>query len=365
MIRFKADARSLGGVGIAIAAGIGLWLFVRAGEVHTSDARVRAGMVTVSSDVAGRIVELAVAAGDRVKAGDVLARLDDREVGLSIGALALEIKSLEAEVEREKLRAGMSKAIGGNRVDAREAELAAARADLAAAATRLATAEAEFRRAAMLKRSGLVSEAAMDRSTSQLATARQDEARARAEVAAREADIGEARAEAGEPAVISQNIEALSLRAHALRQQLALKKDERGRHVIVSPVDGVIDEVFADAGEYVSPGARIALAHDPAHVWIEANIKETEIGKVGRGAEVQVRLDASRGTCPGRVERIGESATAEFALIPNANPTGVFTKITQRVPVRVSVDAACKGLRPGGMARLTIRAHDNARAYDR
>jgi membrane fusion protein (multidrug efflux system) len=134
------------------------------------------------------------------------------------------------------------------------------------------------------------------------------------------------------------------------------------QHRIISPVTGVIDEVFADEGEYVIPGARIALAHDPSDLWIEANIKETEIARVPVGAAVEVRLDASSGqACSGRIERIGSAAAAEFALIPNANPAGVFTKITQRVPVRVSLEGACAQLRPGAMANLRITASGAAR----
>jgi membrane fusion protein (multidrug efflux system) len=120
--------------------------------------------------------------------------------------------------------------------------------------------------------------------------------------------------------------------------------------------------VFADKGEYIVTGARLALAHDPADLWIEANVKETDIARIRVGASAEARLDATPGrACSGRVERIGSAATAEFALIPNANPTGVFTKITQRVPVRVSLESPCTQLRPGAMASLRIVTHDAAR----
>ena len=121
-----------------------------------------------------------------------------------------------------------------------------------------------------------------------------------------------------------------------------------------SPLAGVVDEVFAEPGEHVAAGARLALAHGDA-LWIEANIKEPELPRIRVGAEVEIHLDASRSLCRGVVERIGDTATSEFAVVPNANPAGVFTKITQRVPVRVRL-GDCGRVRPGAMATLRIRA---------
>jgi membrane fusion protein (multidrug efflux system) len=347
------------GVLLAAIAAASIWLIDRTGAVYTSDARVRANMVAISSDIAGRIVDLPVSAGDRIAVGEMLARLDDREARLALASLSLDLKAIEAEIDREKLRASLSKTMGQSRVGSRKAELTAARADLSAAQALLETAEAEFARTGSLKASGLVTQSAMDRSAAQLEGARQSVARAYASVAQSGADIRAAEAEAGDAQVIARTVDVLSLKAHALRQQMAVRKVELEQHVIASPISGVIDEVFADEGEYVSPGARIALAHDPANLWIEANIKETEIARVRESASVEAWFDAAPGrACHGRVDRIRSAAAAEFALIPNANPTGVFTKITQRVPVRIVLDAACGDLRPGAMATLRIRADD-------
>lgn len=339
----------------AVGAGIAWWLRDHAGVIETSDARVRARMVTISSEVAGRILHLSLEAGDAVKAGEIIAQLDDREASLALAAASLELKAIEAQVEREKLRATLARSRGGNRIDARRASLAAASADTAAARALLETAEADHARTTTLRASGLVTQSAMDRATTSLEAARQAALRADAAMSEGRAGIGEAEAEAGEARVIDRNIKALALTAHALRQRIALQKVELGQRSIESPLTGVIDEVFADAGEHVAPGARIALAHDPAGVWIEANIKETDIAGIRIGAAVDIRLDASPNACDGHVARIGAAATSEFALIPNANPTGVFTKITQRVPVRISIGANCAQVRPGAMATLKIR----------
>ncbi len=102
------------------------------------------------------------------------------------------------------------------------------------------------------------------------------------------------------------------------------------------------------------PGACIALAHSTGDLWLEATIKETERAGVRTAAGSEMRLDAAHEACSGVVERIGDAATSKFALIPNANPTVVFNKITQRVAVRIAIGADCIGARPGAMATLKI-----------
>ena len=124
---------------------------------------------------------------------------------------------------------------------------------------------------------------------------------------------------------------------------------------IRSPVDGVVDRTFVQVGEYVRPGQRLAIVHDPKHVWIEANIKETQIRKLAVGQPVEVRVDAyPEDVFSGRVRTIGSSTTGSFALLPNPNPSGNFTKITQRLPVRIEIDQTGERLAPGMMVEVHI-----------
>lgn len=341
---------------VVAAAGAGLWLADQAAFVMTTDARVRARMVTVSPEIAGRIAAMPVEAGDRIKAGDVLARLDEKKAKLAVGAAALELKALEIGIARETLNAEITRASGGERVASRSASLASAGADVEAANAMLARSEADHARAVKLHGAGLVAQAGMDRADEALAVARQAALRAEAQLSERRAGLGEAEAERRAADVAARNAESLAASAHALRQRMALLKVELEQHAIRSPLDGVIDEVFAEPGEHVAPGARLALAHDDGVMWLEAHIKEPDLPRIAIGAAVEIHLDAARAACHGSVERIGAAAMAEFALIPNANPAGVFTKITQRVPVRIRMDADCTGARPGAMASLRIRA---------
>jgi len=289
-----------------------------------------------------------------VRPGDTLAKLDDREAQLALDAMKLELEALESRAGSEKARARLALARGGSRVDGTRSSLAASEAEAATARARLLAVEADHARTVKLQAAGLVTQAAMDRAEASLEAARQAVLGADAAISRSRAEIAEAHADAGEAQVIDDNAGMLMLEARALRQRIAAQTLTLEQHAIRSPLDGVIDEVFADQGEHVAPGARIALAHDPGNMWIEANIKETDLAGVRTGAPVEIRLDASHEACRGEVQRIGDAATSEFALIPNANPTGVFTKITQRVPVRVSIGGDCREVRPGAMATLKI-----------
>jgi membrane fusion protein (multidrug efflux system) len=128
---------------------------------------------------------------------------------------------------------------------------------------------------------------------------------------------------------------------------------------IRSPVTGVIARKFAEPGEYIQSGQNLMLVYSPDQLWIEANIKETAFASVKVGQRVRITVDALSGEAfNGRVERIGTAATSEFALLPSPNPSGNFTKTTQRVPVRILFDEADERLRPGLMVEVGIHVND-------
>ena len=124
---------------------------------------------------------------------------------------------------------------------------------------------------------------------------------------------------------------------------------------IRSPGDGRIVMTFVRKGEHVAAGQRIAMFHDPTQIWVEANVKETSIGLLKPGMEAFVRVDAYPGkVVRGEIHRIGQAATSKFALLPDPNPSGNFTKITQRLPVRIRIADKDTGLRPGMMVEVDI-----------
>lgn len=336
-----------------------LWVADRVRFVHTSDARIAADMVLVSAEVAGRIDTVDVTVGQRIAAAAPLLRLDDEAARLDVARLAAEVAALEAEIAREAARVHLTRDAGESRVGARRSSLGASTAEIAAARALLVTAEAEHVRIAGLRRSGLAVQPALERAADHLEAARRTLSLAEAGRSQRTAEMREAVAEAGETRLIAAGVDVLALRADALRREHDLAALAQRRHLVASPIRGVVDEIFVDAGEYVAPGARLALLHDPDKVWIKANIKETDIARVRVGGAVQIRFDAAPGRAfAGRISAVRDAASAEFALLPPPNPSGVFTKITQRIPVRVEIspDDTLPPLRPGAMATLKLRA---------
>ena len=128
-----------------------------------------------------------------------------------------------------------------------------------------------------------------------------------------------------------------------------------GAIAAVRAVDGVVSRAFVEVGEYVQPGQRILLVHDPQSVYVEANIRETDIRKVSVGQTVRVEVDAYPDQIfEGKVEHIGYAATSQFTLLPSPNPSGNFTKVTQRLPIRIALSQSEDLLRPGMMVEVFI-----------
>lgn len=155
---------------------------------------------------------------------------------------------------------------------------------------------------------------------------------------------------------ITRHRKTLEMRKVEINARINRQRIDLADHIIVSPLDGVVSRAFVESGEYVRPGQRIALIHDPSKIYIEANIRETDIRHLSIEQTVRLEIDAYPDqTFEGRVVMIGAAATSEFALLPNPNPSGNFTKVTQRLPVRISIDQVDDLLRPGMMVEVFIR----------
>ena len=174
-----------------------------------------------------------------------------------------------------------------------------------------------------------------------------------------EARLDEAAANLNRVQVLDEEGEVLRQRIEQLGAKLERQKIDLTDRTIKSKIRGVVDKIFVDVGEYVTPAQRLAIIHDPDKIWVEANIKETEVRKLRIGQSVDISVDAFPDLeIVGRVEAIGNSTTSEFALLPTPNPSGNFTKITQRLPVRIKVEQEEGLLRPGMMVEVNIDIRD-------
>jgi membrane fusion protein, multidrug efflux system len=344
----------------ALGAGA-TWLHGMLTRVSVDDARVAADMVALSSRVPGWVSEVRVIAGDQAASGTVIVRVDGRDSALAVQELEARLAGLAARRAELEARLAQVDAQTESQEAAERARLEAARAALPSAEAERLFAEAEHRRATELVSGGGGTRQRQEQTRAQMEMARQKVLGATAEIATAEARLAAATAARREVAVLQRQLEALGPMERELRAQRDRAALDLTDRVIAMPFDGVVDRVFVDAGEYVIPGQRILLVHDPAKVRIEANVKETEARFFRAGTRVQLRVDAWPGRrFEGVVERVGGAATSEFALLPSPNPSGNFTKITQRLPLRIALDPAPPEgmLRPGMMVVVEAPARE-------
>lgn len=345
-----------GTLALLTVLGLTAWVLHRIAYVHVADARIAATMITLSSRVDGRIETLPAGEGQRVEQGQLLLGMDDREARLLLAQRNAELRRLEAEANTLKERQRMVDALTASRLENRRSEFDSAQARLRAAQSEHERAAAEWERAASMFEREIVSRQHFEARRNDHLQARSALEAATADLSRARAGIREAEAERAELRLLEAELEALTHRmdeARAQRDHQVVIVDE---HQVRAPEHGVIDQVFIERGEHVHRGQRLLILHNPDDLWVSANVKETELRHLDQGATARVAVDAYPGvTLRGRVTRIGSAATSEFALLPAPNPSGNFTKITQRVKIRIDLDDT-QGLhlRPGMMVGVSI-----------
>lgn len=342
-------------VAIAVLVLGGRWIYFRYTHVHTDDARIDGEVVTVSSRVSGWVTELNVIEGDVVKAGQVLARVDARDSLLQREVLQSKLKSVESQMGVIRAQSGQVDAETLGKVQADTNHLAAAEAEVASLAFQLKQAQYDYDRARELTAQKWMSQQQLERARTAFQQAQEQHRKALSEVAAARGTLSVASGSRRQLQVLETQMMVLARQADEIRAEIRRKDVDIADRTIVSPADGRIVMTFVRSGEHVSAGQRILMFHDPNRIWIEANIKETDVGLLEPGMSATIRVDAYRGTTfEGKVHRIGQAATSKFALLPDPNPSGNFTKITQRLPVRIQLEKVDHRLRPGMMVEVDI-----------
>ena len=307
--------------------------------VHETDARVVADVIAIASRVEGWVMAVPIEEGQLIPAGAPIAQIDSRLVDLKVAELAAEAAAISAERNQIAARKQMHDQRTASQSRSETAHLESAKALVESLELEFKFAEEEYQRAQALSRSAVVSKQELDRTRKEYQRARQELLRARAEAAAAQAKLEAVQAERGELLVLDREMQVLREREKQYQARLEQARVERDDHTVKSPTAGVISRTFIVPGDYLREGQRVALLHEPRNIWIEANIRETEISRIRVGQRVRISIDAYQDLpVEGRVQRIGQATTAQFALLPNPNPSGNFTKVTQRIPVRIAVD---------------------------
>jgi membrane fusion protein (multidrug efflux system) len=298
--------------------------------VTTDDAYVGARSATLSPKVAGYVADIAFSDNDHVKAGDVLIRVDDGDYNLAVQTARDQIAVQEATVARL-----------GKQVVAQQAAVEQANAQLASARAGQTRTDLELKRQQDLSNRQINSRQQLEQAQANYdqAVALVQASQASVESAAANVDVFKAQQEEA---------------GRSLKQlQTALAKAERDLSftIVKAPVDGVVGNKAVEVGQLVQPGARLAAIVPLDQVYVDANYKETQLNRLRPGQAVDILVDAYPGhVFTGTVESVSPASGSMFSLLPPDNATGNFTKIVQRVPVRIrlSQEAEHEGLlRPG------------------
>jgi multidrug resistance efflux pump len=336
-------------VGAATLAGILLVLYAwrlppfRTTVETTENAYVRGSITVIAPKVDGYVAEVLVQDFAAVEAGQVLVRLDDRNYMQRLAQAQANLSAQEAnlanvEQARRAREAGIANA---------QALIATAEAQQINARAQLVRTQTDRRRADALASDGSVSQRERDQTEGALRQA--EAAQKQALAAIQQARAGHSVAEQDLRTVVV-NRRSIEAGVEGAKAAVRLAEIDLENTRIRAPRDGHAGEIGVKLGQYVTPGTQL-LALVPAQVWIVANFKEAQTAHMRPGQAAVLRVDAlADAELKGRVESMAPATGSEFSVIRSDNATGNFTKVPQRLPVRISVDmdqALAAQLRPG------------------
>lgn len=310
---------------LALAAVAGIALVLYAWKLppfssdiqRTDNAYVRGQVTIIAPQVAGYVTETPVQDYQVVRAGQLLAQIDSRIYQQRLDQAVANLHSAEAALANSAQT--QSSARGS---------VASSRAAIAGAEASVAKAQADADRVRKLREGGWVAQAQVDVAEAALRSARATLAQTRAQEGVAQTGVTSA--------VVGKG--SLEAAVENARAQVRLAQIDLDNTRIVAPRAGRLGEIAVKQGQYVTTGTQL-MAVVPDTVWVVANMKETQMKGVRVGQPVELTVDALGGEIiRGRVERIAPATGSEFSVIKPDNATGNFTKVAQRIPVRVSID---------------------------
>jgi len=349
----KRKAWMLIAAAVALLAWGGHWVYQRSIHVYIDDARIDGEVVTVSSRVTGWITDLPVIEGDVVKKGQLLVRIDERDSALQREVLVSKLQAIEGQMAVMRAQTGQVDQETLGRYQSESNRLAAAQAEVASLEAMLTQTQEDYKRMQNVEK--FVTGQEVDHARTAFQQAQERHRKAVAEVAAVRGSLSSAGGSRRQLNVIGQQLLVLMRQADEMRAEIKRREVDISDRTIVATSNGKVVMTFVRKGEHVAAGQRIMMFHDPNEIWVEANIKETDVGRLKTGMKADIHVDAYPDKVfKGEVFRIGQAATNRFALLPDPNPSGNFTKITQRLPLRIKLLDKDASLRPGMMVEVYI-----------
>jgi len=319
----------------ALVWGVQKWMYARAHE-STDDAQVEGHIIPVLSKVGGYVNAVTVQDNDSVRAGATLVSIDDAEYKVRLAQSDAELAAARAAAGtgRNTGQAEAAVATATSQQAALDAQIAAARANEAKALS-------DLQRMKELATKQIVSQQQLDAAQAAASAATANLQAVEKQAAAGGSSVVNARAGVR---VALARLEA----AQAARDNAALQLSYT---TVTAPVSGVVSKKMVELGQLVQPGQQLMSVVADTGVWVTANFKETQLSDMHVGQKVDIEVDAYGGyDAEGVVQSLSPATGAKFALLPPDNATGNFTKVVQRVPVRIAITkgpGADRPLRPG------------------
>ncbi len=333
-------------------------------EQVTDDAYVRGDLTPLSTKVAGLVREVKVTDYQTVHKGDLLVQLDDDDYRAQVAQASAAVAAAKAAIENNRRQkqlqqAKVDRALAG--VSQAQAEIAAAQAGIEAAQADLDRTQPERRRQETLIETNSTTRQKVEQAVA-------DDERARAQLLSRQAALQQAKAaltssdsgvDAERRALAVLDSQELQLVAdlNAREAGLTVAQVNLGYTKIEAPGDGTVGERQVRAGQLVSPGTQV-IAFVSTIKWVQANYRETQLTNVKVGDRAEIRIDEYPGKVfYGKVLEIAPASGSQFALLPPDNATGNYTKVVQRIPVKIVFDdsSIATTLRPGLSVIATVR----------
>jgi membrane fusion protein (multidrug efflux system) len=340
------------GGAVVVAAGGAALIAMPKGSVSTDAAYIQADSSSVAPKVRGLVAQVLVGHNQTVKRGDPLVRIDPEEFDARVASADADIANAEAAAASARaalISLDAEQRLAGSTVRAAQTGIAAADAENVRA-------QADRKRYEDLADSGAVAKRDVERFRAAAVGAQSAADRSRAQLSVTQ---DQAAVTAAKRATLSANLAQAEAAVARARAALILARQDQSHTIIVSPIDGVVGDRQAEPGDYVQPGTRLMTIVPIKALYVVANFKETQVARMLPGQEATIKVDALDGKAlKGRVESIAPGSGSQFSLLPFEPGTGNFTKIVQRVPVRIRLDpgqAEVTRLRPGLSTTVKVR----------
>jgi membrane fusion protein (multidrug efflux system) len=327
-----------------IALGLfGHWLLIGRFHESTDNAYVQGEITRVSSQLGARIEQVLVADNQHVEKGQLLLTLETADFQLALERARAALATREAELAQAQSRLSQQGSL-----------IAASQADVAAGQANLSRSQIDLSRAQTLRKPGYVSE-------ERVTTLSADSRVARSQLSKAEADLAAQRQQVD---ALNADIKRLQAQIANARAEIAQAELNLTRTEIHAPISGTIGQRSARSGQVVQAGANLLSIVPSDAIWVQANFKETQIGRMQAGQRAELVFDAYPDTpIEGRIDSLFAASGAQFSLLPPDNATGNFTKVVQRIPVKLTfaADNPLQGkIRPGMSVEVKVDISSDA-----